>query len=342
LVETNCVRTANTHPARNHALDGLRGLAALSVVLGHCYLTITGLALWSTSLRDYPGMSGSDIAKRIVSSLFPSDAAVMVFFVLSGHVLWLSFERKKMRFPAGGPDYILARLFRLLPLTIVTALPFGWIEGAGIAGIAANMFLLSTSLNGVLWSLQAEIADSMVLFLAWGLVRGDRRRLALLLVLSFAVTPFCRGIGPIVFFPAFLLGAAVSAIPPRLCRTGWVVIPAILVLLLANVAMGHGGIARPFEMLSATILVAAVHNGTLPFLASRIPLFLGGISYPLYLIHLLAIRGAESILGNTAAMPVLPSFLALAGATCILAMPVAWLLHIGIEEPALRWRPRAA
>ena len=110
---------------RNHGLDGLRGIAALSVALGHCVVQVTGLALWGTSLRDFPTMPAGDIGMRILSALFPSDAAVMVFFVLSGHVLWGSFQRKKLRFFADLPDYACSRIYRLFPLVIVSALPLG-------------------------------------------------------------------------------------------------------------------------------------------------------------------------------------------------------------------------
>ncbi|MFL5251947.1 MAG: acyltransferase family protein, partial [Rhodopila sp.] len=114
-----------TPQTRIPGLDGLRGIAALSVALGHCLLQVTGLPLWGTSLRDFPSMQAADIAMRVFSPLLPSDAAVMVFFVLSGHVLWQSFQRRQARFLAGLPDYASARIYRLMPLVIVTGLPIG-------------------------------------------------------------------------------------------------------------------------------------------------------------------------------------------------------------------------
>ena len=67
---------------------------------------------------------------RLLSSLLPSDAAVTVFFVLSGHVLWQSFRWKKLRFFADLPDYACARIYRLFPLAIVSALPLGLLTAA--------------------------------------------------------------------------------------------------------------------------------------------------------------------------------------------------------------------
>src|ERR1700761_2910884 len=58
--------------SRNHALDGLRGLAAMSVALGHCAVFAGGLALWNTSLRGFTSLSWSAIVLRLLSAVFPS------------------------------------------------------------------------------------------------------------------------------------------------------------------------------------------------------------------------------------------------------------------------------
>jgi peptidoglycan/LPS O-acetylase OafA/YrhL len=67
---------------RSGALDGLRGYAALSVALGHSVLAITGLDLWAKSIRNFPSMTAAEIGYRLLSLVAPSDAAVMLFFVL--------------------------------------------------------------------------------------------------------------------------------------------------------------------------------------------------------------------------------------------------------------------
>jgi peptidoglycan/LPS O-acetylase OafA/YrhL len=102
---------------RNHALDEIRGLAALSVALGHSYLGATGLAIWTTHLSDFPAMPARDITYRLLNTVFASDAAVTVFSVLSGHVLWQSFVRNRLD-GQGLADYILSRIWRLYPLII--------------------------------------------------------------------------------------------------------------------------------------------------------------------------------------------------------------------------------
>ena len=331
--------TPSTGP-RNAALDGLRGIAALSVALGHCIVQVTGLALWGTSLRDFGSMPTADIGMRVLSALFPSDAAVMVFFVLSGHVLWKSFERKRLRFFTGLPDYACARIYRLFPLAIVSALPLGLLITAPAAELVSNMLLLSNSLNGVLWSLQVELVASLALFALWGLTSGAGWKLLFGLLISVAATPFFRGYGAVVFFPAFILGASISMIPPRLWSRNSIVVTAIAVLIFANVILGHGGITRCFEMAGATILVGAVSNGRLPFLRGRLPLFLGAISYPFYLTHVIGLRGAEPFLAALPPMSAVPMIAARAITSITLTIPLAYLLHVFVENPVLRARPR--
>jgi peptidoglycan/LPS O-acetylase OafA/YrhL len=327
---------------RNHDLDGLRGIAALSVALGHCVMQVTGLALWGTSLRDFPSMPADDIAMRVLSALFPSDAAVMVFFVLSGHVLWGSFRRNKKRFLSGLPDYACARIYRLFPLAIVSALPLGLLADASAPELVRNMLLLSNSLNNVLWSLQVEVVASFVLFALWGLTAGARWKLLLALLIAFAATPLFRGQGYVVFFPAFILGALVSSVPPRVWRNGWIVCGGIVVLVFTNIVLGHGGITRCFEMAGATVLVGAVGSGQLGFLRTRVALFLGAISYPFYLTHVIGLIVAERYLVALPPMSPLVLIFAYAVASIAVTIPLAWLLHVFVEEPVLRARPRVA
>ncbi len=325
---------------RNAGLDGLRGIAALSVALGHCVVQVTGLPLWATSLRDFPSMLPADVAMRVFSALFPSDAAVMVFFVLSGHVLWGSFRRKRFRFFVDLPDYVCARVYRLFPLVIVSSMLLGLLTAAPARELVSNMLLLSTSLNGVLWSLQVEVVASLALFVLWGLTRGAGWKLVLALVLAFAAVPFCRGEGAVVFFPAFILGALLSSVPTPVWQRSWFIAAGTAMLLFTNVILGHGGITRCFEMTGAAVLVGAVANGRLPFLRGRLPLFLGAISYPFYLTHGIGLIGAEPCLAMMPPVPALVMIAARAAVSIALTIPLAWALHVFVEDPVFRTRPR--
>lgn len=325
---------------RNLSLDGLRGCAALSVALGHCALVAGGIGLWERSLRDFASMSWSDVLLRALSAVFPSDAAVVVFFVLSGHVLWMSFRRKDLRFVADLPDYACARAYRLFPLAIMGALPIAFLTNPPARALVMNMLLLSHDLNGVLWSLQVEVVASLGLFALWGLTRGSGWRLLLALGLGFAAIPLFRGNPYVVFFPAFILGALISCVPARFWHRPGVLPAGIAALLLTNLWFGHGGVTRCFEMAGATIVVAAVASGRLSALRWRLPHFLGAISYPFYLTHSLVLAEAARRLSPEVLEQPFVTLGLLGCVTLAATIPAAWLLHVFVEDPVLRARPR--
>jgi peptidoglycan/LPS O-acetylase OafA/YrhL len=285
-------------------------------------------------------MAWPDIGLRTMSVVFPSDAAVMVFFVLSGHVLWGSFQRKEPRFFAGLPNYASARLYRLYPLAIASALPLGLIVAAPASDLVRNMLLLSYSLNGVLWSLQVEVVASFLLFAVWGLTRGSAWKLTLALTASIAAVPFSNGYLGVFYFPAFLLGASISLLPRWLWQSGWLLAGGTAILVGTNVLLGHTSITRGFEMIGATVLVGFVANGRLAFLRSRLALFLGAISYPFYLTHVFAMAVIEPYMGALPPMPALALIAAYAVASIAVTTPLAWLLHVFIENPMMRARPQ--
>jgi peptidoglycan/LPS O-acetylase OafA/YrhL len=144
-------------------------------------------------------------------------------------------------------------------------------------------------------------------------------------VLAFAATPFFRGEGYVVFFPAFILGASISSVPPRLWHRPWILAGGISILVFANVVLGHGGITRCFEMAGATVLVGAVANGRLRFLSARLPLFPGAISYPFYLTHVVGLLATEPFLATMAPTSPLVMIAARAVTSIALTILLAWL-----------------
>jgi peptidoglycan/LPS O-acetylase OafA/YrhL len=81
-------------------LDGLRGMLALGVALSHSYSHFTG---WHT---------GYDIFHN-------PDYAVDIFFILSGIVLYYTYETRIKSKSVSTLDYIIVRFFRLYPLHII-------------------------------------------------------------------------------------------------------------------------------------------------------------------------------------------------------------------------------
>ena len=326
---------------RNLALDGVRGLAALSVALGHCMLIVAGMDVWSKTAFDFPAMPAQEIAGRLMHLLFPGNGAVMVFFVLSGYVLWGSFARKRPT-TADVPDYIVARLFRLLPLVVATTLLYWLVTSPSPGELIANMLLLSTGMNKVLWSLQVEMIGSMVIFIAWLAARNDPIKLFIALCVVAAAVPFFRGNQFVVYLPAFLLGALIHHVPARIWQSRALLVAALLVLLLPSIVFSYRGVTRLLEILAAAAIVGCVAAQRPPLLENAPIKFLGAVSYPFYLTHPLGMAGALNFIGPLPGMNFLFQFGVYALVSLLISLPVAWLLHVTVEMPALRWRPRLA
>ena len=168
-------RQSDSNPGKRYAsLDGLRGLAAFIVVIHHCVATYFGMP-FPNWIRYSP-----------LRLLTDGRAAVLVFFVLSGFVLYLSLQKgceSRRYWP-----YITKRFLRLYPPFIVaifvSAVLWLIVEPKSILGIPAwfnsgnwetrpNLSLVMAhlamtnnkqwqSLDVVMWSLVHEARISII------------------------------------------------------------------------------------------------------------------------------------------------------------------------------------
>ena len=110
---------------RAAGLDGLRGVAAVMVVIYQainlCDLTVPTRViapkLADLPLADWPG--------RFALSVFNADAAINIFFILSGLVLSLSLQREREFDVSTAVRFTFRRILRIFPALIVTILVSG-------------------------------------------------------------------------------------------------------------------------------------------------------------------------------------------------------------------------
>lgn len=173
---------------RYEALDSLRGLAALAVVIHHCLLSSP--LFWAVSSGE-PPPDASVWAVHLIRAVTFSPAhliwaggeAVVLFFVLSGFVLALPFESRR------EPPYatfLVRRICRIyLPFVAALILAAGclalvggmparasaWISGIWATRLtatafASNLFMAGQPefyyINGPIWSLVHEMRISIV------------------------------------------------------------------------------------------------------------------------------------------------------------------------------------
>lgn len=309
------------HQSRLHALDGLRGVAAVSVFFFH-----------SSLLQSLPAWLNHAISLSPLGALFNGPGAVHVFFVLSGYVLSLTLATG-----AGAariPRYYVRRWFRIHPPYMVAVLvTFALVQAilsfdlenldlrlrpipASKLPVALAFPSMAFGLLPVGWSLFIELAMSVVFPLLFFLARTVHP--AVPLAVSFL---FLGEIDPRFQFLRFTIDFALGlllcferdAIAARL-RTLPRATPAMaaavgLVLLqlplasglasdgLARLEQGHTPFAVVVFAVSASLLViGALHAPGLERVLSRpVARYFGRISYSFYLVHYSVLVGLSAL-----------------------------------------------
>jgi len=194
---------------KSAALEGLRGVASLNVVLGHFLFSF--FPYLAHNVRPYPNAAPKYAFENVLlfppfTFLYLADAAVAIFFVLSGYVLTKRF------YETGEPQVFESaaakRYIRLVVPGLVSVM-FGWVllvTGAygnhlagplGTAGWVLDLYAAPVSLSGALfrgllgtpvfgisdlnsplWTLQVELLGSILLFGSYALF-GRRSKLLL-------------------------------------------------------------------------------------------------------------------------------------------------------------------
>jgi peptidoglycan/LPS O-acetylase OafA/YrhL len=350
--------------ARAPALDGLRGLAALSIVVLHAWL-------YTTTTQQ----KGDSVLDGVVHQF---RLGVPLFFCLSGFLLyraWVVAVRDGTPAPRVA-EYARRRAWRIVPayalaLVGATALlvPFGDVRGVDVpeTHLLALFVIFASNLHpetvGALdppmWTLAVEVQFYVLLpLLAVAATAGGRRHRGWLLA-----APVLLILGGTLFNLAtagrpgsMVVAASLAALAPCfgcgmaaavLAERRWVTTRAATIALVAVgvalvVANGvwheqHAGAAGrvvrdlPAAVGFAAIVVVCAGRGR-GWLAARPLQVLGDLSFPIYLWHMplmLALRGVG----------LLPEQRPLAALAAVLAvtLPVAWLSWHLVERPLLRW-----
>ena len=352
---------------RIDSLDGLRGLAALVVVLRH---TMNAIAI--------PDAVQRGILQSPLAIVLNSEGAVQLFFVLSGYVLAASLERGRRAIEVA--QFYVRRVFRIHPPYVVALLvAWGlsflyatWAGGVALHGwqrrltgvhISPSEVLASLTFPGdaflqlpVGWTLRIEAIYSILLPLLFVLARplgGLPLLAAAAAALAYAGSPrwldhaldFCFGV--VTFHQrerlrrwlagwggwaaaAFVVAAAAVHAGPLLL--GWLVPfdgPWVVEPRRgASLSMASAG--------ACGLVIAALFLSGPRWFLSRAPLAAAGrISYSLYLFHLPIIQlllwlwAPEARLSLSQVLP----FMALVVAV---SWAVAWVAWTTVERPSIR------
>jgi peptidoglycan/LPS O-acetylase OafA/YrhL len=301
-LEVPQVAGTKTKLPRFSELDGIRGIAALSVFVHHFL---------------QPASGGNWLVRLVVHLSRFGSSGVDVFFVLSGYLITslLLIDRDK---PNYFHNFYWKRALRILPVYFVYLILTAVIIGDAWGYILLCLLFVANfaqrfhvPLKGVAWTLSIEEQ----FYLIWpNFVR--RLRLTSLYYLAFAlaltsfllriVVPLATGKMAIIYTPYRCDGLGLGAIlalqwfqaerPQPIQRllnilnSNWLLIPAgvagaVILCLHDESLLVAGARITVVNYLTYRLIRRIIAGNTLTWLGRGVPVYFGRISYSLYLFH---------------------------------------------------------
>ncbi len=335
---------------RIDALDALRFLAALAVMLAHIRV-IDPVQQHSPTLNAGP---------------LNSHSAVMLFFVLSGLVLHLSMAGEWPGARSAG-RFFLRRWFRIYPLYYVAVvlalvtvwcLPLGqcpWLlaNPAAASSIGADhtnarqwlhhALLVTPGLEPgfilpPIWTLAEEARVALIFpWLSLAVQRCPRGMCAGITALLFAAGPWLMSVtcSTVGLISLFMIGAWVAEHHAhlRLSSNRAVLVTAAGLILYSIAPHLHWRLHQPMAGAGAALMMLGIlrHEGLRSVLGHRWLTLGGRSSYGLYILHFPLINGIAWLVWSQAWPPWL---LYMAGFP--LCLTAAIMLHFAVEAPIIR------
>ena len=330
-----------TNSRRLDGLDALRGIAATAVMIYH-------YTIW------YAQELGGHAAPGVSFSFRYGNFCVELFFIVSGFVIMMTLER------AGSPgDFLISRFARLYP-AFLASLGFTIISGVALgefgppydlARLLANLTMApelfnAHAIDGSYWSLMYELAFYSLAGCAFFLLRqrspeywcaawlfvslamriGGADKYCVRLV-QLSAAPYCQ-----LFVIGVMLYRFHSA---RATVSTWTVLALAFVVTLFGPQETLYSIPRPGYSCLILCFTGLVWIARTPL--TRHPaiaplLFLGRISYPLYLVHQ---ELGLTIIARLESSGAAPDIAVTAAA--IIAIVSAWAISSVVEYPARKW-----
>jgi peptidoglycan/LPS O-acetylase OafA/YrhL len=370
-------------------LDSLRGIAAMSVVIFHCMISfkIFHAANYNSNYENGFVRFASESPLKL---LWSGKESVLLFFVLSGFVLSISFLNGRA---FSYHIFAVKRFARLyIPyiaiMTVSVILTISLFEYKNVDGLSsafdgrwnhsvpwqvilAYIFMIgydTSNVNGVVWTLFHEMRISIFfpllmfiiikfnaikssvisgfvlvsLWIVFHLISVKKIWLISLISVYFKETAYYAWF--------FVMGAILSKYRIEVSKYIQLLKPinkTILIIgsiVLINskwvyyyIQFEHPIISELLTGIGIVLLLAIVISSTVAqkILLVKPMLFLGKISYSLYLIHMLVLMALSILLSNFIGVV---TAIAL---TPIVSIPVAWITYKCIEEPSIvigrRW-----
>ncbi|MET0933022.1 MAG: acyltransferase [Mycetocola sp.] len=356
---------SSTHRGRRiPSLDGVRGIAAVIVLLYHHSLVARPALEQQPGVWEWLTQSPAKIltaGTEAVLVFFVLSGLVVALPALQGRLNWTSYYPSRLLrlyLPVAASLVLAAVFLTVVPDTDAQAAPGSWLleRNADSAPLSlllneATLLPASYTLNNVLWSLRWEVLFSLLLPVFVVAARAVAPRVWLAVIASTAVMVLGRvvDVDALVYLPTFFLGTLMAANLDRLRAWGAAVsarragVIWLGIGVASSVLLLGGWLVRPLVPAGSTgsallwglaglgaaglIVVALLSPVCGRVLESRVPLWLGRMSFSLYLVHIPVLAAAANVIGDDRWW--LVSAVALPA-----TFAIAVLFHAAVERPA--------
>lgn len=367
-------------------LDGLRGIAAVNVMIMHFFIVLAPAMIYSNQTPSHLGNLELIFSSTPLGLIGAGNFSVCIFFVLSGYVLTQKYFRirdKNLIISGAVRRYI--RL--LIPVLAAVILSF-LLSSAGLFRYYAETVIISASNNPanywiyywtftpnivdaikqvmwesffvggdlnydpVLWTMTIEFYGSMLVF-TMALLFGQRRN-RWTFYLAAAVAFFNS------YYLAFIIGMALADVftnkTPVFKTSNKIILSIILFvgLFLGSYPvstvindslygfLNNGFFQTPkmiYHITGAGMIIFVLSNSQWlqKAFSSPVPVFLGKISYSLYLVHFLVISSftCALFLGLYPVLTYGAAVLTSCGVSLLLIVPLSYLFYKYVDTPGV-------
>jgi len=367
FTKVNTENPLKVSSGRVNSLDGLRGIAAVVVVLHHLLLTKSWFAdrvnLDAHGIKGQFTLSVHNLFEYTPLHIFYGGTeAVVIFFVLSGYVLINPVTKNNLS------HYLRNRLVRLyVPIFSAVLLAFGLakvishkkIDGAsswlnehannyGWVSLFKNMCVVFHTdwLDSSLWSMRYEIIFSFCVMAFAGFnfkISGRTFVKALAIICTTILAGFYFSSGLLSWLPIFFAGSSLNWLGRRKYLSGGVkAVIGWIVMFIPWYFAGFGyslsvALSRFLMMLGALAIIDACRDpgNVVSRVLSRKPLQnLGKYSYSLYLVHVPILTTVWFALGVPSGRV---GWLAQVAISCVFIVMGTMFVYHTAEKPSLKW-----
>ena len=349
-------------------MDGIRGYAAIAVTIYHAILFFNNSLVNDVLYKPIQEIDDLRLLfSKLLLILFNGETAVILFFVMSGIVLFESLKRNEY---LGGVInslvFIIKRVLRIYPTLIVSLVLFyvvmevlnylypNTFTDFSINQLINNSLLYNISMHGASWTLQVEIMAvlfivlgfyiykfskllGLILFFLYSIIIIDNPNIFIPLPINTAIS-ICL----IYFATGFLISTEIGkTIIESLSNKSWIA-TFIVFLAIRHIVPHSSFTGLVVQDIASALFVGSVYYSKgekiVKFLSNRFSVYLGKISFSFYLTNVIFLNIFCRLL---LLIPISTNYYLEFGLlasilTIVASLPLSHFIEKVIEQPSIK------